>query len=430
MVERMSSAPYRRRIVDDEFDQLIGQLPAIVFEGAKGVGKTETAKRRARTIWELDQEGPRAVGLADPEQLLRGERPILIDEWQHVPDVWARVRRAVDRRAPAGSYLLTGSALPRGSGTHSGAARIVTVRLRPLSLAERDIAVPTVSLAELLSGAKSNVQGQSACGVRRYVDEIVRSGFPGLRELTGRALRAQLESYVIRIVDHDFREMGHRVRKPATLRSWMTAYAAATATTASYETIRDAATSDRNEKPAKTATLPYRDILERLWILDPVPAWQPTRAQLSELSRPPKHHLVDPALAASLLGVDATALIEGREAGPAVRRDGTLTGALFDSLVTQSVRVYAQNAEAKVGHLRTQRGEHEVDLIVERHDQRVLAIEIKFAEVPTDVDVRHLLWLQKEIGSELLDAVVINTGRHAYRRPDGIAVVPAALLGA
>lgn len=420
---------YRQRVVDDEVNALIAELPAIVFEGAKAVGKTETAKRRARTKWELDDPAQRAVGKADPERLLHGEQPVLIDEWQHVPAVWDLVRRAVDARAPAGAFLLTGSALPKSRGTHSGAGRIVTVRMRPLSLAERGVAVPSVSLAELLGGRRPKVQGRCQCDLQKYVGEIVASGFPGLRRLDGRALRMQLDGYIERIVDRDFPELGRRVRKPAALKRWMAAYAAATATTASFEKIRDAATSDQNEKPTKVTTLPYRDILERLWVLDPVPAWQPTRAHLSELSHPSKHHLVDPALAARLLGVDATALLQGREAGPPIPRDGTLLGALFDSLVTQSLRVYAQQAEATVKHLRTARGAHEIDVIVERADGRVVAFEIKLVQTPDDDDVRHLLWLQKEIGDDLLDTVVINSGRDAYRRPDGVAVVPAALLG-
>ncbi|MDX6590020.1 MAG: uncharacterized protein QOI84_1294, partial [Solirubrobacterales bacterium] len=142
----------------------------------------------------------------------------------------------------------------------------------------------------------------------------------------------------------------------------------------------------------------------------------------------PKHHLADPALAARLLGVDAEALLHGRPAGPAVPSDGTLLGALFESLVTLSVRVYAQHAEARIGHLRTWSGEREIDLIVER-GRSIVALEVKLGQVVDDRDVRHLLWLQKELGDDLADAIVVTTGRAAYRRPDGIAVVPAALLG-
>ena len=210
---------------------------------------------------------------------------------------------------------------------------------------------------------------------------------------------------------------------------WMRAYAAATATTASYETIRDAATSDRGEKPSKTTTQPYTDVLERLWVLDRVDAWLPTRNAISRLSAPPKHHLVDPALASRLLAIGADALLDGREAGPAIPREGTLLGALFESLVTQSVRVYAQAAEAETRHLRTYGGDREIDLVVIRDDGRILAIEVKLGRTVIDADVRHLLWLRDRAGQDLLDAVVITTGPEAYRRPDGIAVVPAALLG-
>jgi uncharacterized protein len=128
-------------------------------------------------------------------------------------------------------------------------------------------------------------------------------------------------------VERDFEELDHRIRNPAALRRWLTAYAAATATAASYETIRDAATGGDSDKPAKTTVQPYRDTLERLWIVDPVPAWLPARNPIARLSAAPKHHLVDPALAARLLGADAAALLEARPLGPPLPRDGTLAGA-------------------------------------------------------------------------------------------------------
>ena len=120
---------------------------------------------------------------------------------------------------------------------------------------------------------------------------------------------------------------------------------------------------------------------------------------------------------------------EGRGPGPPVPRDGPFLGALFESLVTQSVRVYARASEAELRHLRTYSGDHEVDLIVVRDDGRIVAIDVKLTRTVRDDDVRHLIWLRETVKDELLDAVVITTGPEAYRRPDGIAVVPAALLG-
>ena len=420
---------YARRILDDELDELLTGLSAVAIEGPKAVGKTATASERARTVHQMDDPAQRQVALADPARLLIGKPPILIDEWQRAPESWDLVRRAVDQDPSPNRFILTGSANPTDPSTHSGAGRIVRLRMRPLSLAERGIQAPTVSLAELLKGRRPPVSGETAVTLGDYTNEIVASGFPAIRNLRDRALRTQLDSYVARIADKDFLEFGHSVRNPEVLRRWMRAYAAATATTATLETIRDAATSGEGAKPSRDIVLQHRSILERLWILDPVPAWLPSRNQISRLGQPDKHHLADPALAATLLGVGVDALLEGDDAGIGMPRDGTLLGHLFESLVTQSVRVYAQAAEAQVRHLRTHNRRHEVDLIVVRPDGRVIGMEMKLARTVTDADARHLLWLKNEIGDDLLDSIIITTGPHAYRREDGIAVVPAALLG-
>jgi uncharacterized protein len=419
---------YRSRVIDAELDEFLVGLPAVSIEGPRGVGKTVTAERRAATVYRLDDSDEFLIAQADSSRLVGGQPPILIDEWQRLPESFDRVRRAVDDGAAAGSFLLTGSATPTNLPVHSGAGRIVRMRLRPMTLLERGDVSPTVSLAELLEGKRPKVEGRTDMDLEGYVDEILASGFPGIRRLSRRLQVAQLDGYIDHIIDRDFEELDYNVRKPATLRRWMAAYAAATATTASLEKIRDAATSDLGETPARPTTLPYRDVLERLWILDPVQPWLPTRNRLSRLTSPTKHHLADPALAARLLGVGADDLLKARPAGPSVPRDGTLLGALFESLVTLCVRVYAQKAEARIAHLRTWSGEREVDLIVER-GQSVLAIEVKLGQVVNDRDVRHLVWLRDQLGDELADAVVVTTGGQAYRRRDGIAVVPAALLG-
>lgn len=397
------------------------------------MGKTATALQRARTVYRLDDDDQRTLIEADRTRLLEGERPVLIDEWQRLPASWDVVRREVDKPGTsAGSFLLTGSAAPAPAASlHSGAGRIVSLRVRPLTLGERGVATPSVSLAELLRGGQPAIAGETSVRLTDYVDEILASGFPGLRGVEGRALRAQLDGYIDRIVEREFPQLGITIRNPSALRRWLTAYAAASSTTASYETIRDAATSGQGEKPSKTTVGPYRDALERLWVVDPVPAWAPTRNRLRRLSSPPKHQLVDPALAVRLLGLGAGALLQNEAVriDHAIPRHGTLLGALFESLVTLDVRVYAQAAEARVGHLRTASGEHEVDLVVERDDGRIVAIEVKLATNLGNEDVRHLNWLRSRLGAQVLDTVVITTGSYAYRRPDGIAIVPAALLG-
>ena len=419
---------YVPRIVDLELDELLAGLPAISIEGPRAVGKTETALRRARTVHRLDDAVEAEILRAEPGRLVRGEPPVLLDEWQRMPYSWDLVRRAVDRDPAAGRFLLTGSAAPAEAPTHSGAGRIVTVKMRPLSLAERGLTEATVALAGLLSGRRPRLEGGSSVGLADYAAEIVRSGFPAIRTRSHRLLRAQLDGYIGRIVEHEFNELGRNLRDRRSLLSWLTAFAAATSTSASYETIRDAATAGEPDKPARSTTIAYRSVLERLWMIEEVPAWLPTRNRLRRLAASPVHQLADPALAARLLGVGADALIDGADAGPTIPRDGTLLGALFESLVTLSVRVYAQANEARVSHLRTRAGEREVDLIVERADGRVVALEVKLSALIDDDDVRHLHWLSGQLGSDLLDAAVITTGPEAYRRRDGIGVIPAALL--
>ncbi|HVU76751.1 MAG TPA: DUF4143 domain-containing protein [Gaiellaceae bacterium] len=426
---------YLPRVVDGELDELLAALPALAIEGAKAVGKTRTASERARTTYKLQDREVREVIQADEKRLLLGERPILIDEWQRFPASWDLVRDAVDdpQAFGPGSFLLAGSAEPPpNANIHSGAARIPTVRMRPLSLLERGVSTGSVSLAMLLEGNRGPLEGTTDVDLAVYVDEILRSGFPGLRHLTGRPLRTQLEGYVARIVSRDFPEAGYRVRNPAALRRWMTAYAAASSLTATYETIRDAASGGEADPPSRASSGPYRDTLERLWIVEPVDPWLPSRNYFKRLAQAKKHQLVDPALATHLLRVNASTLMKGRIAGLPIARDGTLLGGLFESLVTLDVRVYAQAAEASVSHFRTPLGDHEADLIIQPANQEgVLAIEVKLARTIDDRDdaVRHLKWLQERLGADLIDAIVVTTGSQAYRRSDGIGVVPLALLG-
>jgi len=422
---------YRRRIIDDALDDLVPELAAIALEGAKAVGKTATAAQRARTLIDLADPAMRQITEANPDLITQSMPPVLIDEWQLEPTVWDRVRRAVDAENTGGRFLLTGSAgVAPGVPIHSGAGRIVSMRMRPLSFAERGVCKPSISMRAVLDGEQPPIVGRSPVGLSDYVDEILRSGFPGIRDLAPRARGLQLDSYITRIVEHELAENGMSVRRPAALRAWLAGYAAATSTDASYTAILDASTAGASDKPVRQTADTYREFLERLFLLDPLHAWIPSLSPLRRLTHAPKHHLVDPALAARLVGVSSQGLLRGDGVRITPRGDsGPWLGALFESLVVQSVRIYAEAAEANVGHLRTKSTEHEIDLIVERADRSLVAIEIKLSATVDDKDVRHLRWLRALLPDRVVDTLVINTGEHAYRRADGVAVVPLALLG-
>jgi len=295
-----------------------------------------------------------------------------------------------------------------------------------MSLPERQIENPSVSLADLLTGRQPTIGGTTGLTTPDYVDEILRSGFPGIRQASPSIRDELLDSYVDRIIDHDIVESGARVRRPATLRGWLAAYGAATATTASYASILQSATPGEDIKPAKLTGMVYRGLLQRLWVLDPLPAWVPTFAHLDRLGQSPKHHLVDPSLAARLAGATKASLIRGE--GPS-QNDDAFLGALFESLAVQTIRVLAQAHQARTSHMRLQGGDHEIDIIIERADLRVVAVEVKVSPIVRPADVAHLNWLDKQLPGRVADKVIVNTGERAYRRPDGVAVVPLGLLG-
>lgn len=415
-------AAYSRRIIDDRLDARQPRLAAIALQGPKGVGKTATATRRARTVLSLQYAEVRERFAADPAVLTTADAPVLVDEWQRWPESWDWVRVAVDDGLPPGQVILAGSSAPRGATVHSGAGRIVPFRMRPLSLAERGTGTPTTSLAALLDGERPAITGSTDVGLPDYVREIVASGLPGIHGLDPEERTDLLDAYVDNIVHREFAEQGYPVRKPQTLRAWLASYAAATSTTTSYNRILDASSPGHPDKPAVTTTITYREALEGLWLLDPLPAWSPSRNIFDRLVSAPKHQLADPALAARLCGATERSLLVGR-------RHAGLLGPFFEHLVALSTQVYAQVSRARVHHLRTRNGDHEVDLIVEGTDGRVVALEVKLAPSVSDSDVKHLHWLRARLGDDLADAAVITTGSHGYRRPDGIAVIPAALLG-
>ncbi|QDZ43177.1 ATP-binding protein [Corynebacterium sp. sy039] len=412
---------YLHRAADQQLDQLLPYVSAIAIEGLKGVGKTETAQRRSTTTLKLDYPSDQQIIAADPYFTFAPEGTILLDEWQKLPQTWDYVRRNIDAGAPAERFILTGSATPiAGTDTHSGAGRILSLRMRPLALFERTPQHATISLRELFSGT-ATISGQTHFTLENYVHAIASSGFPGFYEAPEPVRNAQLDSYLNRIVDRDLPDQGYTVRNRAGLLQWLRAYAAASSTTTSYSEILDAATPGEGQKPAKTTTLVYREKLAEIWMLDEVPAWDFSRSPFTGLARAPKHQLADPAFVLRLLNINESQLLSSRFSH--------LIGPLFESLATLSVRVATHALLGTVSHFRTQKGDHEVDLIAQDQNGSLLAIEVKLTAHVRDEDVRHLLWLKKQLPQDITDTIILTTGERAYRRADGVAVIPLALLG-
>lgn len=422
---------YLTRTIERELTDLVSESEVVLIEGAKAVGKTSTAARLCETAFRLTRTDQRNLVANDPSVIFTASPPVLLDEWQRVPETWDVIRDAVDEGL-AGSIVLTGSANPWSAATnasslHSGAGRILTLRMRPLSLAERaSCPSPTISLSDLVLGDRPPLTGKGSLTISDYAEEILRSGFPAIAVRSDSSRTKHLSAYSRMAVDREMPELGRAVRNPTAVMRWLRAYAAATATTTSFEKIRDAANSGQANRQARSTSIPYRDALERIFLLDPLPGWQPGESSIARVGSGPKHHLVDPALAANLLGATRASLVSGESP---VAAGGNLFGRLFESLATLCVRVYAEATGASIGHFRTHRGEREIDLIIERPDGRVLAIEVKLGRDAQDEDVKHLQWLESKLGDRLLDSVVITSGAHAYRRKDGVGIIPLELLG-
>ena len=412
---------YIHRAVDRRLDVLAAHFPAIAIDGPKAVGKTETARRRVRTVFRMDSEDDQnrflAVDLVNETR--RG--PLLIDEWQRLPQSWDLVRRAVDNGAPPGSIYLTGSATPQaGVTTHTGAGRIMSVRLRPLGLCELTVNPAAISLTALCEGGIA-IEGQSDTDLAGYLTKMYTTGFPAAMGFPADMQQEFLASYAARIVDRELPAQGYTIRNRFGLQSWLHAYAQVTGTDASYSEILARATEGSGDAPSKRTTAVYREKLDEIWMFDELPAWESPTHQIPGQTRSPKHYLADVALGLHLAGIRRSSLNTSENSG--------LLGRFFEAYAVHSLRVAATAAGLRSGHVRTKKRAHEVDLVLETLDGRVLAFEIKLAGSIRDEDVRHLHWLRTIVGDDLVEAAVVYTGTHAYRRPDGVAVIPLALIG-
>ena len=424
------------RLIEPYLKKLMEEFPAIAIDGLKGVGKTVSTKSIAATVFELDRPKDFDQITNLPAMLITEPPPVLIDEWQRIPSVWDYVRRAVDDGVEPGTFLLTGSISSSDTNIHSGAARIIRRKMFPLSLAERGVEKPSVSIAELFSSAKPRqavISGKTDFGSGDYLYEIIASGLPGFREYTTESRKIAFASYFTNILSHDFQQQGVRIRQPEALLRWLRAYAAAVSTDAGYTEILDASTAGESNKPASKTTIAYREALENQWLLEELSPWLDGESFFTGLKRSPKHYLADPAFAAYLLGLDEM-ILTGASDWPSRAENfdmqyGSIIGRLFEALIHLCLHTYAEVNNAKLFFVKTYKGDHEIDFILQK-DAKIIACEVKFSPTVNTSDGKHLRWFIEKVGGDCLDAMIISTGAVAYRRQDGIAVVPAALLGA
>lgn len=412
----MAPRPYVPRLTDQLLDELLAGLPAVLIAGPRATGKTTTARRHARTIVRLDRAGEAAAMAADPDDVLAGlDEPVLLDEWQAAPDVLGAVKRAVDDDPAPGRFLLTGSARSDAvTGGWPATGRVVRVTQWGLCRRELSGRAHDPSFFDLAFGDQLDrlTAPSPPPSLREYVDLALAGGFPDVVFQPSTMLRRRwLTSYIDQLLTRDAPLLGEQ-RDPRRLRSYLQALAANTAGLVEHKVLYDAAGVTR--APA----LAYDALLDLLMVAQQVPAWSTNRLQ--RLGRAPKRYLVDPALLIPLLGVDCRAVL----------RSGDLLGRLVDTFVVAQLRPEAEVAEVGVSlsHLRDDHGRHEVDLIAEAADGRIVAMEIKASAAPSRHDARHLVWLRERLGDRLVAAIVFHTGPRPFRLDDGVHALPIASL--
>jgi len=422
---------YKKRLIDDLLLEYKKSKFAILVEGAKATGKTSTCKELTEESFYLDQPIQREVIESNPQMVFESGKDILLDEWQRLPEIWEVVRRKIDEGTYQGSIFMTGSSPSLQPKIHSGSGRILRFKMRPLSIEERELDIPKIKLSNLLVGKIEDAfTHQTEITLDHYLDEIFNSGFPGIRLEPDRFRLRSIESYIDNIIHHDLLEQEIKVRKPLSMKAWLASYAAATATNANNSTIAEAAFSDGEGAVSAKTIQSYKEILQGIGVIEQVPAWLPFGSLFSNLGKTPKHFLVDPAIAVSLLHVTKKNLLQGRRLPKTVGKlNKTFLGQLFESLVYQSLATYTDINEAHLSHLRLRGGEKEIDFIVQKEDT-IVAIEVKSKAKIDGKDVANLHWFEQKIKGEYdVVKVVIHAGPYAYKRPDGVIVVPLALLG-
>ena len=406
---------YIRRYVDHALDRLLTELPAVMLTGPRWCGKTTTAMRRATSVMRLDRPEEAGAFRAAPDAILAAQpTPVLIDEWQAVPECMGAVKRAVDAGAGPGRFLLTGSVRARlDSAGWPGTGRVVPLAMYGLTVGELENREVAAGALDRLFEVDDPVVGtlEAAPDLVDYVDLAVRGGFPDALGLSDFARSNWYEGYVEQLVRHDVSDLAE-VRSPAGMAALLRAVALNTAGLPAIDTLTAAAGID-----ARTAK-GYFDLLEDLRIIERIPAW--TTNRLKRMVKTPKYYILDPGLAAHLVG----------DTRAGVLKNDDRLGRLIDTFVLAQLRPLLRLSAPSVTshHLREGSGSREIDLVLESASGQIVAVEIKAAGAVARRDARHLVWLHEQLGSTFHRGVVLHTGTTTYPLAERIWAMPIAAL--
>ena len=412
---------YKTRIIEKEIEAKMKYSGAVVIEGPKWTGKSTTAELYSKTIIKLQnpiiKRQYQTLATISKDEVLSGEKPILFDEWQEVPEIWDFIRLDIDENKYKGAYLLTGSTKKQNINiSHTGTGRINSIYMRPMSLYESGGSKGTVSLFDLFEGKKINVT-KSQTSINDIAHYICRGGWPGILELPLKKQLAVPKDLLESIISKDVDEVDGTKKDKEKIRKLIRSYARNISTLATSKTIYKDQENEGISIDYKTYES-YTNALQRLYIIENIKAWSPAIRSASTIRTSDKKQFVDPSIAVAALGLSVEKL----------KQDFETFGFFFESICSRDVRVYAQALDGEVYHYNDSSG-LEVDLIIELRDGRWAGIEVKLGENEVDKATSNLLKLARIHKSKKPSFLMILTNTElGYQREDGIYVVPLGCL--
>lgn len=414
---------YITRIIDKDIAEMLSASGAVLIKGPKSCGKTATANQFAQSVVEMDRDPQVPVIMAtNPQLLLTGNTPRLIDEWQEHPEIWNYVRHEVDDRKAKGQFILTGSANPNDdTRLHSGAGRFTIVQMDTMTWQELGYSTGVISMADLLEGEFPTIADEGV-SLDLILDRMLIGGWPGLvNESPKNAIRMN-RAYVDLLCEVDMSRVAGVKRDPRKVRSLFRSLARNTATLVDNKTLeQDVKTSDRNELSRNTIS-EYLDALARIMILYEQPAFNPHIRSAASMRKSPKRHLCDTSLAAAALGLNKESLLNNL----------SYAGCLFESLAIHELNVYAKANDATLFHYNDSYG-LEIDAIVQKRNGDYAAFEIKLGVGYIHEAAENLKKFAKTIDTSKMNLpksmnIITGTGM-SHHRPDGVNVISLASLG-
>lgn len=422
---------YKKRIIDAQFDLRMEALGAVQIKGPKGCGKTTTAKQKAKSIVEFQDEDNRdnllMIANTKPSDLLKGEKPILFDEWQDAPKIWGAIRKDVDDSGLSGQYILTGSSSKEVETPHTGTLRISTLKMYPMSLYESGDSNGTVSLMRLFDRSEELDTCRSDLTIDDIKFVICRGGWPRTINLNSDKAKLQIAKELFyQTCDIDISNVDNTKRNPQWARTILKSYARNICTTADTKTVYgDTAASTGMTQPTFQD---YINALNKLYIIEDVEAWCPSIRSKTSIRASKKKNLIDPSIAAAALDISPDYF----------DRDYKTLGFLFESLTIRDLKVYSSEHGGAVSYYRDRYGLG-ADAVLHLEDGRYALIEIKLGQNEVDEGAKHLLEIErlikehnkeeKQVPLRLPDLKIVITGtQYGYKREDGVYVVPLGCL--